>query len=58
MEKAMFYIFVLSLVLVGLAYYVGLSTDAATFFAGARNLVSTATGRNAAGQFAAYPTGG
>ncbi len=57
MDKALTYIFILSLVLIGVAYYVGLSTDAQAFIAGLNTLGLTFSGRNQQGQFAGYPTG-
>lgn len=56
-DKALFYIFVLSFLLIGVAYYVGTQADAGTLFTGFNNLILTATGRNSQGQFAAYPGG-
>ncbi len=58
MDKLITYLFLLSLVLVAVAYYVGLKSDAATIGAQANAILQTATGRNAAGTFASYPTGG
>lgn len=58
MEDALRYIFWLSLVLILVAYYAGSVKvlDAAGGQLG--SLILSSTGRNAAGQFAAYPTGG
>jgi len=56
-DKALFYIFVLSLILILVAYYAGAQQIGATLFNGANNLILTATGRTSSGQFAAYPSG-
>lgn len=58
MDKLITYLFLLSLLLIAVAYYVGLKSDASTVLAGANNILQTATGRNSAGTFASYPTGG
>lgn len=55
MDKALFYIFVLSLVLIGLAYYVGLTSDVPSIANGLRSLIYSVTGRNSSGNFAGYP---
>lgn len=55
MERALFYIFVLSLVLIGLAYYVGVQTDAPALAGAIRSIVYSVTGRNSQGNFAGYP---
>lgn len=55
-DKALFYIFFLSLVLVLVAYYLGTRQVLDSLFAGVTGLINTATGRNASGQFAAYPS--
>jgi hypothetical protein len=54
---ALFYIFILSLVLLVAAYFAGVSTDVQSFSAAFKSLLLTATGRNAQGNFAAYPGG-
>lgn len=51
------YLFLLALALIAAAYFVGVSTDAATLFAGLKSLGLTFTGRDASGKFAAYPQG-
>jgi hypothetical protein len=51
-------IFIISVLLVIAVYFVGFSTDLATFGTALTGLINTATGRNAQGQFAGYPTGG
>ncbi len=55
MEQAMRYLFLLAVLLVVAAYFVGVSTDGATLFAGINQLGQTFTGRNAANKFAGYP---
>ena len=57
MDKAMRYLFILSLVLIFVAYYAGLVTDIKAFAGAGDTLLKTATGRNAVGQFQAYPSG-
>ncbi len=57
-NQIMFYVFVLSLVLIGVAYYTGLVADTQAFGGAFNTLLLTATGRNAQGAFAGYPTGG
>lgn len=54
-EKTIFYLFVLALVLISVAYYAGTQKVLGTLFSGANQLDLTATGRNAQGQFANYP---
>lgn len=51
------YLFLLALALIAAAYFVGVSTDAATLFSGLNSLGLTFTGRNSSGQFGAYPSG-
>jgi len=57
MAKAETYIFILAALLIGAAYYIGLSTDARTASAGLNSLLQTVTGRDANNQFANYPKG-
>lgn len=57
MGKLIFYIFILSLVLIGVAYYAGVQTDATAFSGAFNSGIQTLTGRNGQGNFAAYPTG-
>lgn len=57
MDATIRYIFLLSALLIVAAYFVGVATDVNAFSAGATRLVYAVTGRNQAGQFAAYPTG-
>lgn len=54
-DKALWYIFALSLVLVMLAYYVGVKTDAGALGDALRSLIYAVTGRNSSGGFAGYP---
>lgn len=54
-DKALFYIFVLSLVLVLVAYNAGAKNVGGTFFAGLGDLILKATGRKSDGSFANYP---
>lgn len=48
-------LFWLAVLLIIVAYFVGFATDAQTVFAGVNSLGLTFTGRNQAGEFAAYP---
>ena len=57
LERTIRYLFILGLVLIVVAYYVGSTGLLKTLFAGVNQLDLTATGRNAQGQFAAYPGG-
>lgn len=52
---ALFYIFILSLALLLVAYYAGVKTDVASFSSAINSLLLTATGRTSSGAFAAYP---
>lgn len=56
-DSAIRYIFVISLILVIVAYYVGSQNVLSTLGATTGSLLNTATGRNSQGQFAAYPSG-
>lgn len=53
--RTIFYLFVLSLILILVAYYAGSQALLTTIFAGTNQIGNTFTGRNAQGQFAAYP---
>lgn len=57
-DSAIRYIFVLSLILIIVAYYVGSQNVLSTLGGTTTSLLNTATGRNAQGQFASYPSGG
>lgn len=54
-DKALFYIFVLSLALIFVAYYAGTKAVGGTLFSGLNSLILTSTGRDTQGQFASYP---
>lgn len=47
----------LAALLVGVAYYAGLSTDVKSISAAVTSLAQVSTGRNSQNQFAAYPGG-
>ena len=50
-------LFLLAVLLIVVAYFVGFSTDAATVFSGVSNLVLVGSGRNPqTGAFANYPS--
>lgn len=51
------YIFLLSALLIVVAYFVGAATDINALSSGLNKLVLSITGRNAQGNFAAYPSG-
>lgn len=57
MAKAETYVFLLAVLLIAAAYYIGVTTDAKTAFTGANTLLQTVTGRNSDGAFARYPIG-
>lgn len=50
-------IFVVSILLVVVVYFVGFATDVSTVSTAAKGLIYAATGRNSAGQFQNYPQG-
>lgn len=53
------YIFIISVILVLVAYYVGTTQVASTFGQQISNIIDVTTGRNpSTGQFASYPSGG
>ena len=56
-DRTVRYLFILALVLMVLAYYVGANNLLGTIFSGANTLGLTYTGRNQNGQFAPYPRG-
>lgn len=56
-DKALFYIFVLSVLLIVVAYYAGATQVGGTLFNGFNNLILTSTGRDSQGNFASYPSG-
>jgi len=49
--------FILMVFLIGVAYYVGLTSDVAQVGTTTGNLINILTGRNTSGQFANYPSG-
>ena len=51
-------LFFVSVLLIVVVYFVGFSTDLQTVSTSLTSLINVATGRNAQGQFANYPTGG
>ncbi len=51
------YIFLLSALLIVVAYFVGAATETNSLAAGITKLVYALTGRNSQGVFGAYPTG-
>lgn len=55
MRGNMAMVFVIMLVLVMLAYSAGLVSDIGAFTAGSTRIINALTGRNAAGNFAAFP---
>lgn len=57
-DSAIRYIFVISLVLVIVAYWAGSQKVLTTLGSTTTNLLNTATGRDAQGKFASYPTNG
>ena len=54
-ERALYYIFILSLVLIAVAYYAGTSNVLQTLGTQFGNLLNISTGRTTQGQFAGYP---
>lgn len=57
-DTAIRYIFVLSLILIIVAYFAGTQKVLSTLGSTTNSLIQTATGRNSSGDFAAYPSGG
>jgi hypothetical protein len=51
------YIFLLSALLIVVAYFVGASTDTNSLASGITKLVLAVTGRTSTGTFASYPSG-
>lgn len=58
MDSALKYIFWLSLFLIAVAYYIGTTNVVKQAGQSLGNLILVSTGRNSAGQFANYPSGG
>jgi hypothetical protein len=56
-SKVLTYLFILALVLIAVAYYAGVQTDARAFANAFQTIQYSITGRNSSGQFAAYPGG-
>ena len=56
-DRSLQWIFAISLILVLVAYWAGTRGVLNAFFTGFNSLLLTTTGRNAQGQFAAYPSG-
>lgn len=54
-ERALYYIFILSLVLIVVAYYAGSTSVLQTLGQQFGSLINISTGRNSQGQFASYP---
>ncbi len=52
------YLFILGVILILVAYYVGSTGLAKTLFSGTTQLDYAATGRTQSGTFPAYPSGG
>lgn len=57
-QRTIFYLFVLALFLIAVAYWGGTNKILGTLFGGVNTIDLTATGRDKNGQFAAYATGG
>ena len=57
LDRTVRYLFILSLVLIVVAYYAGANKIFSTGLAGVNTLGLTFTGRDSNGKFAAYPTG-
>lgn len=55
LDKALFYIFVLSMILVVVAYYAGSTSVLQQLGQSLSSIILTATGRDSNGKFAAYP---
>ncbi len=55
MDRALFYGFALSVLLIVVVYFVGVSTDASALGSAVNSLIKTLTGRNDKGNFAQYP---
>lgn len=55
-DRVLFYGFAISVLLIVVVYFVGVSQDAKSLGAAINSLILTVTGRNSSGQFAQYPT--
>lgn len=58
LSRTISYLFILSLVLIVVAYWAGSNAVIGTIFSGTTAVGNTFTGRDSTGKFAAYPTGG
>lgn len=58
MDSTIRYIFLLSALLIVVAYFVGAATETNSLANGITKLVLAITGRTSTGQFASYPSGG
>jgi hypothetical protein len=58
LDRTIRYLFILSFVLIVVAYYAGSNKILGTLFSGTSQLGLTFTGRDSSGKFAAYPAGG
>lgn len=56
-DSAIRYIFVLSLILIIVAYYAGSTNVLKTLGSTTVSLLNTSTGRDASGKFSSYPSG-
>ncbi len=54
-DRVLFYGFAISVLLIVVVYFVGVSQDASSLGAALNSLILTLTGRNQRGQFAQYP---
>ena len=57
-SKTIFYLFVMGMFLIAVAYWAGTQKILNTIFTNVNTLDLTATGRDSSGKFAAYPTNG
>lgn len=55
LDKALHYIFILSLILIAVAYFAGTTKVLNSLGSNLGSLILTSTGRNAQGNFANYP---
>ena len=55
-NRAIFYLFVLALILIAVVYFIGVRTDLGALTNAINSLGLTFSGRNQKGQFAQYPT--
>jgi hypothetical protein len=56
LNRTVSYLFILSLVLIVVAYWAGSNAVLGTIFSGVNTVGLTYTGRDSSGKFAAYPT--